>query len=68
MTRMKSASWWILAAPVTNVDWGAILAGAFVAAAISSVFLTFGSAIGLSMTSFEGGNVASVTGLAIAAA
>ena len=50
------------------VDWGAILAGAFVAAAISSLFLTFGSAIGLSLSSFHGGSSASVVGIAIAAA
>jgi hypothetical protein len=33
------------------VDWRAIIAGAVIAAAISLVLLTFGSAIGLSMTS-----------------
>jgi len=37
------------------VDWGAVIAGAVIAAAISLVLLTFGSAIGLSMTSpYEG--------------
>jgi hypothetical protein len=37
------------------VDWAAVLAGTAVAAAISLVLLTFGSAIGFSMTSpFEG--------------
>jgi hypothetical protein len=30
------------------VEWGAVLAGAFLAAAISFVLLTFGTAIGLS--------------------
>ena len=46
-------------APVTSatsagtsfVEWGAVLAGAFLAAAISFVLLTFGAAIGLSATS-----------------
>jgi hypothetical protein len=37
------------------VDWGAVIAGAVIAAAISLVLLTFGSAIGLSMASpYEG--------------
>ena len=54
--------------PAHYVDWGAIVAGAFIAAAISTVFLTFGSAIGLSMTSFQNANSTSVTGLVIAAA
>lgn len=50
------------------VDWGAILAGAFVAAAISSVFLAFGSAVGLSLSSFAPGGPAPALGLAAAAA
>src|SRR5215470_2382575 len=33
------------------VEWGAVLAGAFLAASISFVLLTFGTAIGLSATS-----------------
>ena len=33
------------------VEWGAVLAGAFLAAAISFVLLTFGTSIGLSATS-----------------
>src|SRR5262245_28275278 len=33
------------------VEWGPVLAGAFLAAAISFVLLTFGTAIGLSVTS-----------------
>ena len=33
------------------VEWGAVLAGVFLAAAISFVLLTFGTAIGLSATS-----------------
>jgi hypothetical protein len=53
------------AGPVRYVDWGSILGGAFVAAAISSLFLTFGSAIGLSLTSVERGETTSVTVLAI---
>ncbi|MEP7173877.1 MAG: hypothetical protein ABI705_10360 [Aestuariivirga sp.] len=56
------------AEPNTNyVDWGAIFAGVFVAIAVSSVFLAFGSAIGLSMTSFHPGESAPVVGLLIAA-
>jgi hypothetical protein len=50
------------------VDWGAIAAGAFVAAAISSVFLAFGSAIGLSLASFSSSGSPPVIGLAVAAA
>ncbi len=50
------------------VDWGAIIAGGFITVAISSVFLAFGSAIGLSVTSFQSGNSASTIGLLIAAA
>lgn len=50
------------------VDWGAIIAGAFVAAAISSVFLAFGSAIGLSLATLISSSAASITGVAIAAA
>jgi hypothetical protein len=50
------------------VDWGAIFAGVFVAIAISSVFLAFGSAIGLSLASFQPGESAPVTGMVIAAA
>src|SRR6202011_3859007 len=33
------------------VEWGSVLAGAFLAAVISFVLLTFGTAIGLSATS-----------------
>ena len=49
------------------VDWAAILAGVFVAIAISSVFLAFGSALGLSLTSFRPAESAPVIGLVIAA-
>ena len=42
----------VVAAPATGfVEWSAVLAGAVLAAALSFVFLTFGSAIGLSATS-----------------
>src|SRR5215813_11093267 len=36
---------------VSYVEWGAVLAGAVLAAALSFVLLTFGTAIGLSATS-----------------
>ena len=36
---------------VSFVEWGAVIAGAVLAAAISFVLLTFGAAIGLSATS-----------------
>lgn len=38
-------------APLHYVEWGAIVAGAFLAAAISFVLLTFGSAVGLTLVS-----------------
>jgi hypothetical protein len=50
------------------VDWGAILAGGFVAVALSSLFLAFGSAIGLSIASFQGGKSPSIAALVVAAA
>ena len=37
--------------PRSFIDWGAILAGALTAAALSFVLLTFGAAIGLSVVS-----------------
>ncbi len=49
------------------VDWAAIIGGVFVAMAISSLFLAFGSALGLSLTSFQSGNALPATGLVIAA-
>ena len=49
------------------VDWGAILAGVFISLAISSVFLAFGSAVGLSLTSFHAASSTPVIGLVIAA-
>ena len=54
--------------PTNYVDWGAIAAGVFVSLAVTSVFLAFGSAIGLSMTSFQPSASAPVIGLVIAAA
>lgn len=50
------------------VDWPAIIAGTVVASAISLVLLTFGSAIGLSLTSAYEGSGISLTAFAIAAA
>ncbi|RLP27911.1 hypothetical protein [Mesorhizobium sp. YM1C-6-2] len=50
------------------VDWPAIIAGTVVASAISLVLLTFGSAIGLSLTSAYEGTGISLAGFAIAAA
>lgn len=50
------------------VDWAAIFVGTVLSAAISLVLLTFGSAIGLSLTSAYEGTGISLTGFAIAAA
>src|SRR5690554_538196 len=50
------------------VDWPAILAGAVTAAAISVVLLTFGSAIGLSLTNPFGREGVSLFWIAIAMA
>jgi len=47
------------------IDWPAILAGAAVAAAISLVLLTFGAALGLSLTSAHEGQSASLLWIAI---
>ena len=47
------------------VDWAAIFAGTVVALAVSVVLFTFGSAIGLSMVSFEPRDGASLFWLAI---
>ena len=49
------------------VDWPAIFAGTVVAVAISFVLLTFGSAIGLSMTSANEGEASSLFWFAIVA-
>jgi hypothetical protein len=48
------------------IDWGAVIAGSVIAAAISLVLLTFGTAIGLSMVSPYEGQGASKTLWAIA--
>lgn len=50
------------------VDWPAILAGTVLASAISLLLLTFGSAIGLSLTSAHEGRGISLVGFSIAAA
>ena len=47
------------------VDWSAIFAGAAVAAAISLVLLTFGAALGLSLTSAHEGQSASLFWIAV---
>lgn len=49
------------------IDWPAIFAGAVVASAISFVLLTFGSAIGLSLTSAYEGSGIGLAGFGIAA-
>lgn len=58
--------------PVANegsyVDWPAILGGAVAAAAISLVLMTFGSAIGLTLTDPLGGEGVSLFWMAIAVA
>lgn len=50
------------------VDWGAILAGAVVAAAISTLFTTFGAAIGLAAVSPFSGKGFSATAMGVATA
>lgn len=50
------------------VDWPAIFAGTVLASAISLLLLTFGSAIGLSLTSAHEGSGISLMGFSIAAA
>ena len=56
-----------VAAPATHlVDWPAIFAGATLAVALSFVLLTFGSAIGLSVASFQPGEGPSLFWLGIA--
>ena len=49
-------------------DWASVIAGSFIAAAISTVFLTFGSALGLTLTSFKTGGEYPAMGLVIAGA
>ncbi len=48
------------------MDWGAIIAGALIACATAFVLLTFGAAIGLSITSFEPGEGVSLSWISIA--
>jgi len=50
---------------ISYIDWPAILAGVVLATAISFVLLTFGSAIGLSMTSAREGESASMFWIAV---
>lgn len=57
----------VVAGPAPGyVDWGAIFAGTALAVALSFVLLTFGSAIGLSVTSAEPGEGASLRWIALA--
>jgi hypothetical protein len=58
----------IVADDRSYVDWPAILAGTLLATAVSFVLLTFGSALGLSLTSAYKGEGVSIAGFAIAAA
>lgn len=53
------------ASGASYIDWPAILAGVVLASAISLVLLTFGSAIGLTMTSAREGQSASLAWIAI---
>lgn len=50
------------------LEWSAIFGGAALAAAITTLFTTFGSAIGMSLVSFEPSRSTGVTALAIAGA
>ncbi|MDQ2632310.1 MAG: hypothetical protein M3Y78_01075 [Pseudomonadota bacterium] len=50
---------------VSYINWPAIIAGAILASAVSFILLTFGSAIGLSMTSAEEGQSASLFWIAV---
>ena len=58
----------IVADDRSYVDWPAIFAGTLLATAVSFVLLTFGTALGLSLTSAYKGEGMSVMGFAIAAA
>ena len=51
-----------------HIDWGAVIGGAFLAVATSFVLLSFGSAIGLTLTSPYAGEGLSLWGFAVAAA
>lgn len=48
------------------LEWGAIFGGAVLSAAITTLFTTFGSAIGLSLVSFESSRSTGLTALAVA--
>ncbi len=50
---------------VSYIDWPAILAGVVLASAVSLILLTFGSAIGLTMTSAREGESASLFWIAV---
>ena len=51
---------------VSYIDWGAIIAGAVLAVTLSLVLLTFGSAVGLSASSFQPGEGVSLMWFGIA--
>src|SRR5262249_12823745 len=53
--------------PRSNVEWGAVFAGASIATATGLILLTFGAALGLSMASPYDGEGMSVAAFAIAA-
>ncbi|MBB5220603.1 hypothetical protein HNP73_000524 [Amaricoccus macauensis] len=54
------------AAGVSYVDWGAILAGTVLTVTLSLVLITFGSAVGLSASSFQPGEGVSLFWFAVA--
>lgn len=54
--------------PGSYLEWSAILGGAVLSAAISTIMAAFGSAIGLSMVSAEAGRSSGLVALAIAGA
>lgn len=53
-------------AGISYVDWGAIIAGAVLTVTLSLVLITFGSAVGLSASSFQPGEGVSVAWFAVA--
>lgn len=59
-----------LASAETRVDWGAIFAGAVIAAGLSVIFTTFAGALGLGSVSFDDGEISYlglvITGLFVA--
>ncbi|MDP9138585.1 MAG: hypothetical protein M3N38_10490, partial [Pseudomonadota bacterium] len=54
--------------PHSSVDWGAIIAGSVLAAAVATLLIVFGSALGLSLTSAYPGRGLPATGIVIAGA